>query len=250
MTYANLADVYDRFANDFDYDEWTKWYLSLIDSADKRAVSVCDCGCGTGSIAVRLAKKGKRVIGIDLSEDMLRVASDKARAWGTQIRFARQNMEALELPRPVDAIICACDGVNYLTDENKVRRFLESAYENILPGGTLAFDVSNLDKLSGMGKTYLYGEDREEATYLWTNEFNEETRQIAMRVVFFVREDDGRYRKFEETHVQRAHTVNELETWLTETGFTNICTFGSDEGEGPGPGGKRVYIKAIKPKGR
>ncbi|MBQ3079832.1 MAG: class I SAM-dependent methyltransferase [Clostridia bacterium] len=248
MTYAHLADIYDHFASDFNYDEWTEWYLSILKRAQSEGTDICDCGCGTGSIAVRLSKAGKKVIGIDLSEDMLRVASDKARAWGVKIRFVKQDMRKLQLPRPVDAVIAACDGVNYLTDEKSVKQFFASAFSAIKPGGALAFDISNLDKLCSMGKTYLYGEDREDATYLWMNEFSETDRKINMHLAFFVREADGRYRKFEETHVQRAHLKSEITEWLEEAGFRDITVYGGDEGESGGPGGKRMYITAKKPK--
>ena len=81
MSYQNLAEVYDRFAYDFDYDAWTDWYEKRILDLRPGSREICDVGCGTGPLAVRLAQKGYKVTGIDLSEDMLRVASDKVRAW-------------------------------------------------------------------------------------------------------------------------------------------------------------------------
>lgn len=247
MTYEALADVYDRFTDDFDYDAWTNWYRMLIGRVAPQAREICDCGCGTGSIAVRLAKMGYHITGIDLSEDMLRVASDKARAWGVNIRWARQNMCQLALPRPVDALICACDGVNYLTEEAAVGRFFAAAFRAVKPGGAFAFDISNREKLAEMARQGLYGEDRENETYLWMNEMDEEKRLLHMQLAIFVREKDGRFRKFEETHVQRAHGVNELATLLTQAGFTDVEIMGGDEGVSPGPGGKRAYILCKRP---
>ena len=207
MSYQNLAEVYDRFAYDFDYDAWTDWYEKRILDLRPGSREICDVGCGTGPLAVRLAQKGYKVTGIDLSEDMLRVASDKVRAWGVPVRLVRQDMRALLLPRRVDAIVCACDGVNYLTVEKSVQRFLKCAREALKPGGVLAFDISNAGKLREMGRVGLYGEDLENETYLWQNEYDESTSLLTMRLAFFVRDKDGRYRKFEETHVQRAHRV-------------------------------------------
>ena len=246
MSYQNLAEVYDRFAYDFDYDAWTDWYEKRILDLRPGAREICDVGCGTGPLAVRLAQKGYKVTGIDLSEDMLRVASDKVRAWGVPVRLVRQDMRALLLPRRVDAIVCACDGVNYLTDEKSVQRFLKCAREALKPGGVLAFDISNAGKLREMGRVGLYGEDLENETYLWQNEYDESTSLLMMRLAFFVREGDGRYRKFEETHVQRAHRVEELLRLLTDAGFENIHVFGGDEGESEGPGGQRCYFAATR----
>lgn len=247
MAYENLAEIYDIFADDFDYDQWAKWYYGLISSVKPEIRTLLEAGCGTGSVCIRLAKKGIRVTGIDLSEDMLRVASDKARKWGVQMRFAMQDMRCIQLPSRVDAVISACDGVNYLCREEDVRAFFESAFAALKPGGALAFDISNYEKLSALGKTYLFAEEREEGAYIWTNDFDEETRTVTMNTVFFIREADGKYTRFEETHVQRAHAVSEIEALLGQTGFTDVRRFGGDTGESEGPGGKRCYFLARKP---
>lgn len=247
MTYGQLADVYDRFTDDFNYDDWTNWYLKLVKSVKPDAKEICDVGCGTGSVSVRLAKMGYHITGIDLSEDMLRVASDKARAWGVKIRFAKQNMCALALPKAADALICPCDGVNYLTEETAVKAFFERAFASLRSGGAFAFDVSNREKLEKMGTDCLYGEDRADETYLWMNEFDAEKRLLHMRIAFFVREKDGRYRKFTEMHTQKAHSVCALRALLEAAGFINVTVFGGDEGESEGPGGKRAYFLCQRP---
>lgn len=247
MAYENLAEIYDIFADDFDYDQWAKWYYGLISSVKPEIRTLAEAGCGTGSVCVRLAKRGIRVTGIDLSEDMLRVASDKARKWGVQIRFAVQDMRALALPSRVDAVICPCDGVNYLLGKQDVLSFLNAAHAALKPGGALAFDISNYEKLSSLGKTYLFAEEREEGAYLWTNDFDEENGTVCMNTVFFVREADGRYKRFEETHVQKAHTVSQMKSYLSEAGFQNVRVFGADTGESEGPGGRRCYFVAEKP---
>ena len=247
MTYQFLSDVYDRFTDDFDYEAWTKWYRELVRLVSPCAKEVCECGCGTGSVSVRMAKAGYRMTGIDLSEDMLRVASDKARAWGVKIRFARQDMRALALPKPVDAVICPCDGVNYLTDERSLDAFLRRAFQSVKPGGALAFDVSNFEKLTRMGADGLYADDRENETYLWMNEYDAQTETLRMKLTFFVREADGRYRRFEETHVQRAWRVRALEDALSRAGFAEIRVFGGDAGESEGPGGRRAYLLSKRP---
>lgn len=247
MKYERLSEIYDRFTDDFNHDDWAKWYRALILSVKPGIKSLLDAGCGTGPLAVRFAKSGIKVTGIDLSEDMLSVASDKARRWGVPVRFACQDMRSMLLPSRVDAVICACDGVNYLLTEEDVKAFFECAYRALKPASPFAFDISNEEKLKTMGETYLYGEDREDSAYLWTNEYDENTRLIHMNLTFFVEEDDGRFSRFTEAHTQKAHRVSEITRLLEETGFTDIRVFGSDAGESEGPGGKRVYFLSKKP---
>ena len=100
MMYDALSEVYDFFAYDFDYDLWTDRYETLIKAQNPYAREICDCGCGTGSIAVRLAERGYKVTGVDLSTEMLARAGDKARRAGVRIPFVRQDMRFLTLPHP------------------------------------------------------------------------------------------------------------------------------------------------------
>jgi len=247
MKYELLAEIYDRFTDDFNHDDWAKWYWSLISGMKPDIKSMLDAGCGTGPLSVRFAKMGIQVTGIDLSEDMLRVASDKARKWGVNVRFACQDMRTLEIPSRVDSVICACDGVNYLLETEDVKAFFERVFKSLKPASPFAFDISNEEKLKEMGENCLYGEDREDSAYLWTNEYDEDTRLIHMNLTFFVEEEDGRFSRFTEEHTQRAHRVSEITALLQETGFTDIRVFGGDTGESEGPGGKRAYFRCKKP---
>lgn len=43
-----------------------------------------------------------------------------------------------------------------------------------------------------------------------------------MDITFFVREADGRYRRFQETHEQRAHSAEEIAAWLSAEGFEGV----------------------------
>ena len=100
---------------------------------------------------------------------MLRVASDKARRAGLSVRFVRQDMRRLALPHPVDAVICACDGVNYLLKPGDVKAFFSSARAALKTGGVLEFDISSRYKLEHVLGNGFFGEERPDAAYLWQN---------------------------------------------------------------------------------
>lgn len=221
-------------------------YMELIAPAKPRRI--CECACGTGSLTVRFARAGLNVTGVDISEDMLRAAQEKARSFGVQVPFVRQDMCALTLPRRVDAVLATCDGVNYLTQETQARAFFESAYRALRPGGMLAFDVSTLEKLSGTLGDAFFGEDRSEITYLWQNRWDARTRCVRMDIAFFLREADGRYRRFDEAQTQRAYTPQELAALLRQAGFADIRVLGGFTGEAPRGGEERIHILATKPR--
>ena len=56
---------------------------------------VLDVGCGTGNFSLKLARMGLKVTGIDISDNMLKVAENKARAEGLIIDFI--NMDAHDM---------------------------------------------------------------------------------------------------------------------------------------------------------
>ncbi len=147
--YTAFAAVYDRLMRDVDYEAWARHYARLLAGAHVHGGNVCECACGTGSLTLPLRRLGYRMTGVDLSRDMLSQAAQPARDAGLEIPFVCQDMCHLQLHRRQDAILCTCDGVNYLTTPDRARHFFRAAYAQLKPGGALIFDVSTPEKLSG-----------------------------------------------------------------------------------------------------
>ena len=245
-SYGAFAQVYDRLMVGFDYPNWADYYLKLIGRMGCEPVRLCDCACGTGSLTLEFANMGLKVTGVDISESMLSEAQKKARQRGLSVPFVRQDICKLELPRPVDAIVCGCDGVNYLLTEERLRAFFRRAHESLRAGGVLAFDVSTRYKLEQILGNGFFGEDGDEVSYLWFNEWNAERASVQMDLTFFAREADGRYRRFTETHVQRAHSFEALNAALIACGFTDAVCFGDRTFEAPSATEQRMHVAAVR----
>ena len=248
--YDDFAGVYDTLMDDYDYDAWSEYYLSLVrDALGGLPARMAECACGTGSLTVRFARQGMNVVGIDLSAAMLRRAEEKARVWGVEVSFVRQDMRRLTLPRRVGAVLATCDGVNYLTTPEDVRKFFDAAFAQLLPGGVLCFDCSSRHKLEQEMGDAFFGEERDGLAMLWQNRLNRESHVLTMDVTFFVREADGRYRRFRETHKQRAHDAQEIAAWLAEAGFEDIRAYGGMRRDTPREDDTRIHYTARKPQG-
>ena len=246
--YEDFASVYDALMDDYDYDAWAQHYLNLMrDAEGNLPARAAECACGTGSLTVRLAGHSINIVGVDLSRSMLRHAEEKARQWGVEAAFVCQDMKKLQLPRRVGAILATCDGVNYLTRPEDVQAFFSAAYAQLIPGGKLCFDCSSRHKLQEVMGDGFFGEERDGVATLWQNRYNQDTNVITMDVTFFVREEDGRYRRFREEHRQRAHSEQEILSWLEEAGFERIHSYGEMREDAPRVEDMRIHYVAEKP---
>ena len=164
--YQAFAELYDELMNDVDYESWADYYTRLLSVYGIHDGKICECACGTGSLTIPLYRRGFQLTGVDLSQEMLWQAAQKSRKQGIAIPFVRQDMRALNLHRPMDAVLATCDGVNYLLTEEDLLSFFRAAYRAVRPGGALIFDVSTPYKLKQVLCGGLLGEDRENITYL------------------------------------------------------------------------------------
>lgn len=242
MQYGGFAAIYDVLMQDVDYASWAEYIASFINSGAR----IAECACGTGELTVRLAAKGLTVTGLDISQDMLRVAQEKSRKLGLNIPFVCQDMRQLALHHPVDAVVCACDGVNYLTCLRDVQAFFSSAYALLKPGGRLLFDVSSRYKLENTLACNTFAEDDGKQAYIWKNNYDDESRLVEMQLSFFV-QNGALYERFTETHVQRAHSQSELTRALERAGFNDICCYEAFTKNPPSPEAQRLQFAAVRP---
>ncbi len=244
--YSGLAGLYDGLMDDVDYPAWAAYYMELMASAGVVPARLCDCACGTGAMSVEFAARGIQVTGVDISREMLERAQARARQSGVRAMFVEQDMCALRLPRRVDALVCACDGVNYLLDDARLNRFFARARDAIRPGGALAFDISSAYKLERVLGDGFFGEERDDVAYLWSNRFDPAARTVTMDLTFFVREQDDLYRRFDEVHVQKAHEAAHIAALLGKNGFSDVRVYGDRTFDAPGPEEQRIHFIALR----
>ena len=245
--YTAFASVYDRLMADVDYPAWAAYYQTLLTLYGLRAGKVCECACGTGSLTLPLCALGYQMTGVDLSEEMLFEASQKARREGAMIPFVKQDMRQLRLHRQMDAVLCTCDGVNYLPTEADVLAFFTAAWQAIRPGGALLFDLSTPYKLQYLLGDQLIGDETAEIAYLWKNTYRPRNASVEMALSVFVRSEGETYQRISEQQTQYAYPMDTLRTLLTQAGFTDIRTFGDGTFAPPSPTEPRWHIAARKP---
>lgn len=245
--YTAFATVYDRLMSDVPYQAWADFYHEMLSGMGIADGSrVVECACGTGGLTVPLAR-WYQMTGVDCSQDMLSRAALKARGAGRDIRFVHQDMRALQVHRPVDAVLCTCDGLNYLTEPGGAARFLAAARRALRPGGALAFDVSAAHKLRhtlGTGVRTLVEPD---VCYIWRSRWQEEKRLLRMDLTVFSLRLDGAWDRIEETQEQRAFEQAELQAMLADAGFEEIAWRGDRRHAQPAADEPRLHACARRP---
>lgn len=207
--YNDFAEVYDRL-QDADYTRFADYYERIFEKNGLKPELVLDLACGTGSITIPMSKRGYDMIGVDLSVEMLNIAREKACAEGEDILFLNQDMTEFELYGTVDAIVCALDGVNYLTEDGDIESLFSLAENYLNPGGLMIFDINSEYKLREVlgGNTFV--NEEQGIYYVWRNEFSEETRICEFELNFFREKEDGSYERFDEFQEERAYSAEEL----------------------------------------
>ena len=240
--YEALAVSYDRLTNDVDYEATVAFYEEILKQEGLKPRTAVDLACGTGSVTAILARKGLQVIGVDMSEEMLTVASQKAAdAW-----FICQKLQQLRLPKAVDLAVCALDSLDYITDPEDCKEAIRKTYKYLNPGGIFIFDVNTPEKLRAMdGQVFL---DEDEDVYcVWRGEFDEKTNICSYGMDLFQRKGNLWERSFEE-HREYAYSADQLVGFLKDAGFTHIRIYADGKLEAPKAGEQRIYFSARKGK--
>ena len=73
--YTSFAEVYDMFIDNVPCEEWSRYLTELLKEYRIEEGVVCELGCGSGKMTRLLADAGYDMIGVDMSEDMLAIAS-------------------------------------------------------------------------------------------------------------------------------------------------------------------------------
>jgi len=229
---------------DSDGGEWFNYIHELFGKAGvPKQARILETGCGTGRITLPMAQAGYDVVALDASEEMLDSAAEKLRQHALSARFVCGDMQDFRLPAHVPAVVCACDGVNYLTEDRDAAAFFACCFNNLLPGGVLVFDISSHKKLTQNIGNNVFFDDGEVVTCLWRNQT--QGNLLHMDLTFFVREGKL-YRRMDEEHLQRAYKIDEITGILHSAGFGRVEALAFPTMEKASEENERIQFLAVK----
>lgn len=228
--YTSFAEVYDLFMDNVPYDEWADGLDSLLKKYLPEGIEgkplVLDMGCGTGQITRRLRNLGYDMTGVDGSDEMLEIA--RAEESDDSILYICQDMRELDLFGTYHAVVSVCDCINYVTEPQDLLEVFIRVNNFLDPGGIFIFDINTLYKYENELCDNTFAENREEGSFIWENDYDARTRLNIYDLTLFIRENDGRYSRYFEQHVQKGYSQNAIEELLKKSGLELVDVLDTD----------------------
>lgn len=242
--YTGFAAVYDMFMDNIPYEAWSGYLTGLLREYGVKDGLVLDLGCGTGTLTRLLADRGYDMIGVDISDEMLEIAMEKQADKPDGILYLQQDMREFELYGTVRAVVSICDSMNYLMEYEDLVQVFKLVNNYLDPGGVFIFDLNTVYKYREELGEQTIAENREDGSFIWENFFDEEELVNEYDLTLFIREEDGRYRKYEETHYQRAYPLAAVKQAIDEAGMEFVAAYDAFTKEPPREDSERVYVVA------
>ena len=243
-TYTAFAGVYDKFMDNIDYEQWFSYLRDILKDYGIVNGIIADIGCGTGNMTQLLSKAGYDMIGIDNSEDMLSIAASKL-GDTDNILYLNQDMREMELYGSIAAAISVCDSINYITEFDQLVKVFSLVNNYLDLGGVFVFDLKTKSYFERIGESVI-AEDREDCSFIWDNYFDFADCINEYILSIFVKESDGRYDKYTESHYQKAYSLEEIRSAIEISGLKYVTAYNAFTRDRAEECNDRIYVIAQK----
>ncbi|MBF0547055.1 MAG: class I SAM-dependent methyltransferase [Candidatus Riflebacteria bacterium] len=136
MVFESYSRYYNLLYRDKNYSLEANYVKSLLTQYSSQAESLLEFGCGTGIHAHILKNFGYQIEGVDLSEEMLKIARKNY----PDIPFHHGDIRKINLGKKFDAVISIFHVFSYQTTNEDLFNTFLSAASHLKEGGVLIFD--------------------------------------------------------------------------------------------------------------
>ena len=240
-SYNIFAEFYDELTSNVEYEKITDYVSGFFKKYLPNGKSVLDLACGTGTLSKLLSEKGYNVTGIDLSDDMLCVASSK----GIQnASFIKADISSFVLPQKVDYCVCSLDSINHLKDIDEVQNCFDCVYESLNDNGVFVFDVNTVYKHKNVLADNTFVFDEEDFFLSWDNEYlGDNTVRILLDFFIF---NGSNYDRYSEDFCEKAYEIDDLKNTLIKCNFEILGIYDELSLNEPRKDSERIYFVCKK----
>lgn len=227
-SYEEFARVYDSVMDEELYDLWFDFSQRHFPA---KTQNIMELACGTGILSIRFSQAGYEVTGVDLSEEMLTIADQRARQMGEKITFAAGDMRELSGETTFDVVTCYSDSLCYMSNASEVQRVFDGVYNSLNADGVFIFDVHSTYQVDSVFPGYAYHENDEDFAFLWDSFEGDDPHSIVHELTFFVKDSDGKFVRKDEVHQERTYPIKEYLTGLQK--FSKVEVYADFEDKKP-----------------
>jgi len=188
--------------------------------------TVLDIACGTGPHLMRLAARGYRMSGLDLSPENVEFLRGRAAAKGLEVWLTVADMTRFRLPRPVDAALCMQDSQGHLLTNEAIVGHLRSVARAVRPGGLYIFDRYMCSSWTDPARRWSWTRRRGKATVHATFEALKDLNPVTQ--VFYEdmeleATEGGARHVYRQRHASRMVFPQELRSLVELAGGFELC---------------------------
>jgi 2-polyprenyl-3-methyl-5-hydroxy-6-metoxy-1,4-benzoquinol methylase len=220
-------DAYRDVARHYDINGWD-WYAptygsKLIELLRERRIAqgaaILDAGCGTGTLALMLAREGYRVTGVDLSSAMIERARAKDEAAAVDWRVG--DLTGLDLGVRFDACVTTADVLNHLPSLDEWEVALARLHAHLVSGGLLFADAMTCRGLSELDQQSV--QERRGVTLILAIVWEEAARRSTLKVTSFApAAGTSLYERAQETIAEWGQPVADVVDRAKRAGFAEV----------------------------
>ena len=244
--YEQYAAVYDQSGQLAFSHRMLPYLERLLKRHPAPGREVIELACGTGTVAIALARAGWRVLGVDASADMLAQAQAKLGGERLDIAWSQQDMRCLCVPAPAPLVTCLYDSMNYMLSDDDLLAVFAHVRDALLPGGLFLFDMNTLFALRSLWNDETYFTDGDDLAVVFKSRYDDRVQRATVRVTCFQRVDTL-YRKITEEHTEQAYPPEHVATLLTDVGLTVEAQYDCFALRKPSPASFRIMFVARRP---
>ncbi|MCR5586861.1 MAG: class I SAM-dependent methyltransferase [Lachnospiraceae bacterium] len=238
--YSMFSAIYDDFMDNISYDTWFSYIHVLLMNNGIEKGTILDLGCGTGEILKRLENEGYDTIGLDYSSEMLEIAREKCE----KSLLLNQDMREMELFGTVDAVVSVCDSLNYILERDEIVEIFKKVNNYLEKDGIFIFDMKTSHFFEKTVGDSTVTDCRDNAAVIWENEYDSVSRENISHITMFIKDDENKYDRYEEDHVQKAYLIEDIVEMISEAGLELVASYNAFTGEKASEEADRVYFVA------
>ncbi len=222
--YQALGTIYDDVMDHVDYNGWADFVIDILrdyngDSQNSaKPIRIIECGCGTGSLVIRLALSGFKITAFDKSKEMIAQAKSKGSQMQEPPDFMVADFGTFRSDKAYNVCLCLYDSVNYIMSQSALEEFFSNINQLLESDGILIFDIcteynsityfdNNSDENFGKGHHYTRKMTYDKVNRIQQNVFN----------IWFKSEPKKLYI---ETHQQMIYSESVVRAVVEKSGFT------------------------------